>query len=53
MWYEGELRKPGWYGISHIMEHLVCKALDHLQEDFDRDGIDWNAYTLVMRLYFT
>jgi hypothetical protein len=25
------------------MEHLVCKALDHLQEDFDRDGIDWNA----------
>jgi hypothetical protein len=30
-----------------------CKALDHLQEDFDRDGIDWNAYTLVMRLYFT
>jgi hypothetical protein len=35
------------------MEHLVCKALDHLQEDFDRDGIDWNAYTLVMRLYFT
>ena len=45
--YEGStnLEKPGWYGISHLMEHLVCKAFDHLQDDFDRDSIDWNAYT--------
>ena len=27
------------------MEHLLCKSFDHLQEDFDRHGIDWNAYT--------
>jgi predicted Zn-dependent peptidase len=45
--YEGStnLEKKGWYGISHLMEHLMCKNFDHLQEDFDRDGIDWNAYT--------
>ena len=45
--YEGStnLEKPGWYGIAHLMEHLVCKAFDHLQEEFDKDGIDWNAYT--------
>lgn len=45
--YEGStnLEKKGWYGISHLMEHLMCKNFDHLQEDFDRDGIEWNAYT--------
>ena len=39
------LEKPGWYGISHLMEHLVCKSFDDLNDDFDRDGISWNAYT--------
>jgi predicted Zn-dependent peptidase len=45
--YEGStnLEKEGWRGLSHLMEHLMCKNFDHLQEDFDRDGIDWNAYT--------
>lgn len=52
--YEGStnLEKPGWYGISHLMEHLVCKTFDHLQEDFDRDGIDWNAYTSSNEIVF-
>jgi len=45
--FEGStnLEKKGWYGISHLMEHLMTKNFDHLQEDFDRDGIDWNAFT--------
>ena len=45
--YEGStnLEKPGWYGISHLGEHLLCKNFDHLQEDFDKDCIEWNAYT--------
>ena len=45
--YEGStnLEKKGNFGISHLMEHLMCKNFDHLQEDFDKDGIDWNAYT--------
>jgi predicted Zn-dependent peptidase len=52
--YEGStnLEKPGWYGLSHIMEHLLCKSFDHLQEDFDKDGIDWNAYTAGNEIVF-
>ena len=52
--YEGStnLEKKGWYGISHLMEHLVCKSFEHLQEDFDRDGIEWNAYTSSNNIVF-
>lgn len=52
--YEGStnLEKPGWYGISHLLEHLCCKAFDHLQEEFDKDGIDWNAYTSSNEIVF-
>jgi predicted Zn-dependent peptidase len=52
--YEGStnLEKKGWYGISHLMEHLMCKNFDHLQEDFDKDGIDWNAYTSSNEIVF-
>lgn len=35
----------GIYGISHLMEHLVCKGIFPLLEDFERDSISWNAYT--------
>lgn len=52
--YEGStnLEKPGWYGITHLMEHLVCKSFDHLQDDLDRDGIEWNAYTSSNEVVF-
>ena len=52
--YEGStnLEKKGWYGISHLMEHLMCKSFDHLQEDFDKDGIEWNAYTSGNEIVF-
>jgi predicted Zn-dependent peptidase len=52
--YEGStnLEKKGWYGISHLLEHLMCKNFDHLQEDFDRGGIDWNAYTSSNEIVF-
>jgi predicted Zn-dependent peptidase len=52
--YEGStnLEKSGWYGISHLLEHLCCKSFDHLQEDFDRDGVDWNAYTSGNEIVF-
>lgn len=52
--YKGStnLEKSGWYGISHLMEHLVCKHIDHLQDDFERDGIDWNAYTSNNEIVF-
>lgn len=37
--------KEGIYGISHLMEHLMCKNFDHLMDEFDQHGISWNAYT--------
>ena len=30
----------------------MCKNFDHLQEDFDRDGISWNAYTSSNEVVF-
>jgi predicted Zn-dependent peptidase len=52
--YEGStlLEKKGWYGISHLMEHLVFKSVDHLQEDYDRAGLDYNAYTSHDQIVF-
>jgi len=52
--YEGStnLEKKGWWGLSHLLEHLCCKSFDHLQEDFDKDGIDWNAYTSGSEICF-
>jgi len=52
--YEGStnLEKKGWYGLSHLMEHLLCKSFDHLQEAFDRDSIEWNAYTSSNEIVF-
>ena len=39
------LEKKGIYGISHLMEHLVAKCMDPYQNELDRLGIDFNAYT--------
>ena len=52
--YEGStnLEVPGNYGISHLMEHLICKTFFHLLEDFDRDSIDWNASTDSNQIIF-
>lgn len=44
--------KPGWFGISHLMEHLICKSFEHLQNDFQRYGINWNAYTSNTEVVF-
>jgi predicted Zn-dependent peptidase len=52
--YEGStnLEKKGWYGLSHLMEHLLTKNFKHLQEEFDRDSIEWNAYTSSNEICF-
>jgi len=44
--------KPGWRGISHLMEHLVYKSIDYLMNDFDRFGIGNNAYTSGTEIVF-
>jgi predicted Zn-dependent peptidase len=52
--YEGStnIEKKGWYGISHLMEHLMCKTFDHLRDDFEKEGVDWNAYTTNNEIVF-
>jgi predicted Zn-dependent peptidase len=46
------LERPGIYGLSHLMEHLVCKSFDHLQDELDENGISWNAYTSGNEIVF-
>lgn len=46
------LERPGIYGLSHLMEHLVCSSFDHLQDEFDENGISWNAYTSSNEIVF-
>ena len=42
----------GIYGISHLMEHLMCKNFENLREIFDREAISWNAYTSKNEIVF-
>lgn len=37
--------KPGMRGISHLMEHLITKAVDKYEDRFLNDCIEFNAYT--------
>jgi len=46
------LEKRGNYGISHLMEHLMCKNFEKLRETFEKEGIDWNAYTSSNEIVF-
>jgi predicted Zn-dependent peptidase len=52
--FEGStnIEEKGNFGISHLMEHLLCKNFDHLQDEFDMNGIDWNAYTSANEIVF-
>jgi len=45
--------KSGIYGISHLVEHLLSTNLDDiLIEDFQNNGISWNAYTSPTNIVF-
>lgn len=44
--------KPGWFGLSHLMEHLVCKSFDHLQNLYQQKNIKWNAFTSNTEVVF-
>ena len=52
--YKGSVcnEKKGWYGLSHLMEHLICHSFDDMYDDFDRDGIANNAYTSDNEIVF-
>jgi len=42
----------GIRGISHFIEHLICKNFNDMLYNFERDGITWNAYTTDNRIVF-
>lgn len=42
----------GSYGLSHLMEHLACKSIENMLDDFDKNGIDWNASTSETEINF-
>jgi predicted Zn-dependent peptidase len=42
----------GIYGLTHLLEHLVCKSIDDLMEQFESDGISWNAFTSDKEIVF-
>jgi predicted Zn-dependent peptidase len=43
--YDGTQEHEGTYGITHLMEHLMCKCFDDLCDQLAADGIKWNACT--------
>lgn len=43
----------GTYGLSHLIEHLICKNLkDEFVEKLENNGIIWNAYTTPNNIVF-
>lgn len=46
------LERPGLYGSSHALEHLQCQSFEHLTDDLDNNGIEWNAYTSSNEIVF-
>lgn len=44
--YESDNHK----GIMHLMEHLICKRLDDMQDEFTKRNIEFNAYTDEMQV---
>jgi predicted Zn-dependent peptidase len=46
------LETSGNFGISHLLEHLICRNLKKIQDQFFREGITWNAYTSLNEVVF-
>lgn len=49
--YEAE----GQNGTMHLMEHLMCKSFDDMQDELTKRNVNWNAYTSeeIVVVYFT
>lgn len=41
----GLFDQEGQHGISHLMEHLVCKTFKDEYSELQKYNIDWNAIT--------
>lgn len=40
-----KIETPGYRGVSHLAEHLISKAIEQYEEQFDAHGINQNALT--------
>ena len=51
----GLFDQEGQKGISHLMEHLICKTFKDEYSELQKYNIDWNAVTCndVVKIYFT
>jgi predicted Zn-dependent peptidase len=47
-----DYESQGECGISHLMEHLMCKSFDDLLPKMHRLGINYNAYTSSDQILF-
>ena len=45
----------GQSGTMHLMEHLMCKSFDDMQDELTKRNVDWNAYTSeeIVVIHFT
>ena len=54
--YNGsKIEEIGYRGISHLVEHLICKAIDHIDEELISHGLKFNASTSenIVHFYLT
>lgn len=42
----------GTRGISHFIEHLMCKGFENMLDEFEKNGVNWNAYTSDTKIVF-
>lgn len=52
--FEGStmVEKNGHKGISHLIEHCICKSFEDLQNIYQQKNIKWNAYTANQEVVF-
>lgn len=45
--YKGSttIETPETHGLSHFLEHLVCKEVEYLFPEFNKYGVQFNAFT--------
>ena len=47
--------KLGQTGTMHLMEHLICKSFDDMQDELTSRNVEYNAYTCeeIVVVHFT
>lgn len=44
--------RPGVYGISHLLEHLICTEIKPMEPELEQYAVHWNATTGNERVMF-